>query len=391
MPTYHYRARDRQGTVSEAEMQAASPSAVAAELRRQGMWATSIREVTGPRPEDWQTGLWHSLRPPSAAASGQFLAQLSSLLGSGINAHDAMGDLAERTADRRLRRAAAEMAQGLAAGSSLGAQLGRYPNLFPPHIIGGVTAAESFGGVPEVVRALAGQLGTEAMLQSRLMWLRLYYGAVLVLAVLVVPFPLMVAKGMRWYIMLELTRVLPVALVLVGALLLVRALTNRPPLSAVLSRAAMGVPLFGALARWSALVRFLTALQLSQRAGATLDRGIVAGGQATGHAHLLSAAERSAERVRSGAGLAQALPALGLLPVHIINLLATGERAGTLEEALGNAAQWAEERRLASVNAISSGAAAGALGVAAVLTLIALALAYTNLYRAMFERAGVEW
>ncbi len=391
MPIYHYRARDREGKVTEADMEAASPSAVAAELRRRGLWVSSVREAGAPRCARWQRGLMVVLRPPSPAALGQFLAQLSSLLRAGVNAHDAMSDLADRTGDRRLARAAAEMAQGLAEGSGLAPQMARYPNLFPAHVIGAVAAAESFGGLPEVLAALAEQAGTEAMLRARLLWLWLYYGLVLVLAVLVVPFPLMVARGMRWYVALELTRVLPVAIGVLAVLVLLRVLSTRPPLSLVLSRVVMRVPLFGAMVRWSAIVRFLMALRLSQRAGATLDRGIMAGAQATGHAHLLAAGRRAAERVRSGVSLASALPTIGLLPRHIISLLATGERSGTLEEALDNAVGWAEQRRQAAVHALSSGAAAGALGLAAVLVLIALALAYTNLYRAIFERAGVEW
>ena len=390
MPIFHYRARDRRGNTREGEIEAPDPSAAAAELRRREMWPTSIEEAAGPQPERWQQGPWTILNPPSPGELGRFLAQLASLLNSGVNAHEAMSDVAERTADRRLQRAAAEMAQGLAAGAAMADQMARYPNLFPPHVIGSVEAGESFGGLPEVLGALAGQLATEATLQARLRWLRLYYGVVLGLAVLVAPFPLMVARGMRWYLMLEATRVLPAAAGLIILLVFARVASGRRG-AALWSRLVIRIPVFGSLARWSALVRFLTAMQLSQRAGATLDRGLVAGGQATGHAHIAAAAERAAQLVQAGRGLGEALPETGLLPPRIINMLAVAERAGTIEDALDNAAQWAEERRSASVNIITTGTAAGGLAVAAVATLIALALAYTNLYRAVFERAGIEW
>ena len=390
MPTYHYRARDRQGVVSEAEMEAANPSAVAAELRRQGMWATRIEVVTGSRPERWQSAIWHRVSPPATGVLGQFLAQLSSLLQSGINAHDAMSDLAERADDHRLRRAAAEMAEGLAHGSSLADQLTRYPNLFPPHVLGTAAAGESFGALPEALGTLATQLAAEAAMLARLRWLRIYYGAVLVLAVLVTPFPMMIARGMSWYLGLLLTRLAPALLGAVALLMLIRALLSLPALAGIRSRIALSLPLVGGLTRSTALVRFCTALRMSQRAGAGLDQGLMAAGRATGQATVARRAEAAGQMVAQGRGLADALPALGLLPRRVINMLAIGERAGRLEESLAEATAWAEERRERSVTAITAGAAGGALAVAAVVTAIAVGLAYRNYYEALIERIGPD-
>ncbi len=391
MNSYKYRARDKQGTVSEGVMEAASESSAAAELRRQGMWITKIAEMgNGPEVADWQTSPLQAASLPSAVELGQFLAQLSSLLRSGINAHDAMSDLAERTGDTRLRRAAGEMAQGLAEGASIANEMRRYPYLFQAHVTGAVAAGESFGATAEVLNSLATQAATEAALWARLRWLKLYYGVVLVLAVLVMPFPLMVVRGIGWYGHLAATRLVPGIIAGGLALIVGQAILNMPAMARIKSSIGLNVPVFSSLVRWTALVRFCHTLQLSQRAGAPLGEGVQAAATATGHPQVAMRARGASRLIESGGGLADALTALRLLPKRIINVVGTAERAGNLEEALGNTIEWAEERRQASSNTITGGAVGGALGLAGVATLIALALAWSNYYSAIFERAGIE-
>ena len=391
MPLYHYRARNKQGNTSEGTLEASNPSAAGAQLRQQGLWANNIRESKGPEPAAWQAGILNTARPPSPAHLGQFLAQLASLLRSGINAHDAMSDLAERTGDARLQRAASEIALGLAQGYSLAEQTARYPNLFPPHVVGAVEAGEQFGALPQTLEDLATQAATETMLQGRLKWLRIYYGVTMILAVLVTPFPMMIVRGMSWYLTLLGTRLLPG---IIGALILIRLAQialAQPPFANVRSTISLKTPVLGSMAAWTAVVRFCSVLRLSQRAGAPLGDGLNAAARATGHAPIIARAQAASQSVADGGSLADVLPSIGLLVKRTITVLATGERAGTLEEALDKVTEQAEERRLASVNIMSGGIAGGALVMTGLVTLVALALAWTNYYQAVFERAGVEW
>jgi len=227
--------------------------------------------------------------------------------------------------------------------------------------------------------------------RGRLRWLKVYYGAVLVLAVLVPFFPFIISRGVMWYVTLLLTRLLPG--LLVAALLIAAAIVvlNLPRAAGLRSRLALSVPLFGALVRWTALVRFARTLELSQRAGVTLDRGLEAAGTATGHPHVGHGASRAAEMVRSGQPLAEALRKVPTLPRTLRDMLGTGERAGDLEEALNSASSWAEEHRLSSVNALTAGAATAGLALAGIVVVIAAAIGWSNIYRSLFEGLGLEW
>jgi type II secretory pathway component PulF len=391
MRRFRYVAKSKQGEQVEGVIEALDRSAAAAELRAQGLWATTLEPAAGPAAAGWAGSPLYPLWPIAPATMAQFFSQLAAMLRSGITAHDAMGDVTERIGDGRLRRAASEMALALAEGSSLADQMERYPNFFRPHLVGAIRAGETFGGLPEVLADLAEQLTTEATVRGRLRWPKYYYGTVLIIAALVVPFPFIISRGASWYVGLLLTRLLP-GLALAGVLMAAAVVVlGLPPMAALRSRIVLGVPLFGALVRWTALVRFTRTLQLSQRAGVTLDQGLEAAGMATGHPAIEHGGSRAAEIVRAGRSLAEALGPLRMLPRSLTGMLAAGERAGNLEEALDRAADWAEERRQASVNAITTGAAAGGLALGAVVVLVAAALGWTNIYRAIFERLGFEW
>lgn len=386
MPQFQYEAHSRDGERSSGAIHAADQRAAARALRDEGLFPVRIDEV-GASP--WGSSVIHYLRPVSAAHLAQFFTQLASLLRAGVNAHDAFDELSDLLGDRRLRRVAREISEQAAEGVSLAEQFARYPAVVPRSAAGFVEAGEELGALPQMLDELAGQYETDARLQGRLKWLRVYYSAVLVLALLVAPFPWMVARGFGWYAELAATRLLPI---LAGAIVLLyalRALNAIRVFADLRSRVAMAIPVFGSLTRWSAVARFLRTLNLAQRAGVTFHRALELAAGATGNESMRAAATRAATAVRRGESLDDAVASLRFLPRRVREMIAGGERTGELDRRLDAAADYAIERRDSSVNAISASTAAAALAGSAVIALIALIFAWRNFYEALFERAGV--
>jgi len=389
MPIFAYEARDAGGARREGTVEAATGAAAAVALRAQGLQPLRIRAAASDAPR-WAASFWQRLRPIAPAHLAQFFTQLATLIRSGVNAHEAMDELSGLLGDDRLARAAREVTPRLAAGGGLADGLARYPALFPAHVPAVVRAGEQFGGLPDVLESLAEQFATDAAIDGRLRWVRWYYGAVLVLAVLVAPFPRFIMQGIGWYARLALTTLVPA---LLGAFLLawlLRGVMNLPRLARVRSSVLLALPALGPMLRWSALARLLDTLHLSQRAGVSLDRGVEMAGAATGHPRMADAADRAAERLRRGAPLSEALRDTRLLPSRAREMLASGGDAGRLEASVMAAATWAKEHRDRAVNALAGTAAGGALALGAVITLIALAIAWRNYYEAIFQLAGGE-
>jgi type II secretory pathway component PulF len=386
MPQFHYEAQSRDGRRVGGTVSAADAHAAAHALREEGLFPVRIVLVGAPR---WGASVIHRLRPISPGGFAQFFTQLASLLRAGVNAHDALDELAALAGDRRLRRVSGEIAEQAAEGMSLAEQFARYPAIFPRHIVGFVAAGEELGALPEMLAELAAQYETQMRLQGRLLWLRVYYGAVLVLALLVAPFPWMIARGFGWYVHLFLTRLLPIIALAVLLIYALRAANAVPAIAALRSRLSLSIPLFGTLARWSALARFLCTLNFAQHAGVTMHHALDLAGEVTEHPGMRRAAERAATSIRHGAPLESALTQMRFLPLRIRQMLQGADRTGELERRLSAAADYAIERREASVNAISAGSAVGALVGSAVIVAIALYVAWSNFYDALFERAGV--
>ncbi|GEM_PF-2848591 len=386
MPQFHYEAQSRDGRRMSGNVSGADSRAVAHELRDQGLFPVRIAEIGASR---WGASVIHHLRPVSPGGFAQYFTQLASLLRAGVNAHDAFDELAAIAGDRRLRRVSREIAEQAAEGMGLAEQFARYPAIFPRHVVGFVAAGEELGALPEMLSELAAQYETQMRLQGRLLWLRIYYGAVLVLALLVAPFPWMIARGFGWYVELFLTRLLPIIMLAVLLIYALRAANAIPAIAALRSRVSLSMPLFGSLARWAALARFLRTLNFAQRAGVTVHHALDLAGDVTEHAGMRHAAQRAATSIRHGAPLATALAEMRFLPLRVRQMLQGTERTGELERRLAAAADYAIERREASVNGISAGSAVGALLGSAVIVLTALYFAYSNFYDALLERAGV--
>ncbi len=389
MPLFTYEARDAAGARRKGTVEAATGAGAAAALREQGLYPVRIR-AAAPDVADWAASFRQRLRPIAPAHLAQFFTQLGSLIRSGVNAHEAMDEVSGLLGDDRLARAAREITPRIAAGEGLADALARYPALFPAHVPAAVRAGEQFGGLPDVLESLAEQFAGDAAIDGRLRWVRWYYGVVLVLAVLVAPFPQFITRGIGWYAHLTLTALLPA---LLGAFLLawlLRGLMNLPRLARVRSSVLLALPVLGPMLRWSALARLLETLQLSQRAGVSLDRGVEMAGAATGHPRMAAAARRAAERMRRGEPLGEALCDTRLLPSRAREMLASGAGAGRLEASVAAAVTWAKEHRDRAVNALVGGAAGGALALGAIITLVALAIAWRNYYEAIFQLAGGE-
>lgn len=388
MPQFRYEATDANGTRQRGALEATNAATAATELRARGLVPVDLRRVPEEAP-GWGARLIHRLFPVPPLRLAQFCTELASLLRAGVNAHEAMAELATQTSDRRLARLAGEVAARLAQGSSLAEQLARYPALLPPRIPAAVRAGEQLGALPEVLASLAAQFTAEATLELRLRWVRRYYALVLVVAVLVAPFPLMIARGMAWYGDLLLSTLLPALFGAFVLLWLARTALNLPTLARVRTTVQDLLPVFGPIARWSALAQLLETLGLAQRAGLTLDRGLALAGEATARADLSRAAHHAGRAISRGASLAAALAEARVVPAQVREMLAVGERAGDLDGSIAEAARWAAERRDAAVASATATAGGVALAITAIIVTVALALAWRNYYDALFERAGV--
>ena len=204
-----------------------------------------------------------------------------------------------------------------------------------------LSAAETAGVLPDVLRQLAEFLETRAVALRKLA-VRLLYPLLLLHAAVVLP-------NLRWLVLGDLGdflgRVVPALLVLwgLGAGVAVgvgwcRTLLRKNPGFAAMLR---GLPVVGGLIQRSGAGTYAYLLSMLLAAGVPLDAALKDSARCCGNAELEASGLRITERVvRRGEGLSTALDSESRAwPRLLIEAIRTGEVAGKLEETLAGVAR----------------------------------------------------
>lgn len=214
-------------------------------------------------------------RPVSDRELGNLFKQLASLLRAGVSPADAYQRVGSRIRHRALREACAEIAKATGEGKPASDTMRKYVDLFPPHAVGMVHAAEYGGFLPEAYDILAQQFNERASINAWFYFLRWisYQGLIgmaVVIAAMSAFWKAFHAGGNFLGFLVEdlLSRGLPLVLVLALIILLARFVLHSHATLPLRHRLILHAPYgFGARARAEALHVFLWTLRNLASAG----------------------------------------------------------------------------------------------------------------------------
>ena len=348
MPRFAYRAKDQSLQVLEGTIEADSEAAAIGRLGSEGLYPISLVEAgTEAVP----------LRRTSRRVSVQTLSyathQLADLLGGGLPLLNALTLLAKQVEHPTLRRVIEVLADAVRNGRSFSDALADHPTVFPPLYISMVKAGEAGGGLEQSLNRLA-ELGEhEAELRSRVRTASTYPLFVLCLALAMTVFLMSYVIPKLSLVFLETDQLLPlptrmllaisgfftrwwwaVVVGAVGAVGVARRWYASPGGRAVIDRALITVPAFGALVRRLETARFTRNLGVMVGQGVPILQALEVVVNNIANATLRHAVHQVRDAVREGSSLAGALTATGQFPVFVSNMVAVGEESGTVDAAL---------------------------------------------------------
>ena len=372
MPTFTYEAREQSGKVERGTREAESAEAVARELRAQGYFIVSIERTARPRPQQFEQVkrqvVAPVLYPVSSKHRAMFYSSLKALMSSGMNVSEAMGSLAKRTQNHTLRAAAAEMAEEAVRGRPMSGVMRRYPAAFPAVALAVMEAGEQSGLIELTADRLAKYYDRAFELEQMYRW-QTFYPKILLIALIVIPtVPVLVMGTFAQWISLVLSRSLPLLLAALALWYGGRLLLRVPQIKRAFDSIKLAIPWFGSLSRRMSTARWARALAILLSAGVPVHRAMVAAASATGNGAMEEALVREAEGVLHGKTVAEAVAASRHIPEMALDMLATAERAGSIEDALEKVADYYE-----SETDVGGKQTAVALGVVLYL-LVALAI-----------------
>ena len=190
MPQYNYIAVDeKSGKEVKGSIEAATEAMAAAELRKEGLFATKIKEGTVKKKKggslninlDFQFG-------PSIIKSKQLMVitrQLATLLEAGLPLIRSLRTLQRQCKDKMAQKVLCGVADAVETGSTFSEALSLYPATFDRLFLNMVRAGEAAGAMETILGRLAGFMEKTARLAGKVKSAMIYPSVVISLALLV--------------------------------------------------------------------------------------------------------------------------------------------------------------------------------------------------------------
>lgn len=418
MPRYLYDAQDRAGKPVSGTLDAPDANAVVQQLGARGLMVMrlapegrapsagigSIQQTSVPQPASVarsRVQASSAIKPDhSAIARDQqqyfILLRLYQLFKAGIAPGSAMEELAKTEANPKLKRAFIQVAQRTSEGGGLAAAMAEFPYVFPREVRGSVAVGEASGRLPEVVQSAANTV------KSRLVWRWILFGAVFLLAPMVLLFPLILGlvRGLEDVFKMEgngdglavlgqgLARSAfgPMGLLFVllaggflGAVFLIRHPRSRP------FRHRMGHRYFRKRSRAEGLASFTWHLEQLTEVGIPAYQAWPMAAEAVPSDVIAGSLRMEAAVLRENVKLSDLAARSNLIPVEYRSLIQTGEVSGSVPEVLNQAAKLADKEAQTQGYWVGAKAGCWVMLVSTLLAGLAAALFFRGYADAMFK------
>lgn len=352
MALFRYQAQDAKGVRQRGTVEASAARQARQTLREQGLLVLSMSPVWA---SPWARLLVRNNL--SLAQRSLLTRQLATLLHAGVPLTEALHAVAEQSTPRQVRQVLRGVAERVAEGHALAQALAHYPQAFPMVYRATVAAAERSGHLSGVLERLAEHGENQQALRQKVQLAMVYPVILLVVSLLVVGFllgyvvPDVVQAFSRDHAQLPLaTRVLIglsnatnqyglVALALMAmAIALVAWALRQPVRRRQWHGFSLRLPGYGEFVRASDAARFISTLAILARSGVVLVEAMSIGAAVVGNLILRERLLQAARELGKGSTLANCLARSEALPPLMLHMIASGERAGELDNMLDRAA-----------------------------------------------------
>jgi type IV pilus assembly protein PilC len=417
MPSYFYRARDLDGRAHEGVEVAASEEEVLRTLENAQLvpvyiesrapGAATVVRTQVQRQYEQIVQRWRSaVRPVSVAL---FARQLATMISAGLPLVRSLRSIARDHNDRKLAGILERVAEDVQKGDALSTALSRHPGAFDEVFVSLVNTGEVSGTLDRIMeqtatymeRAEALRLKVQSALRYPIFILSFAIFILIVMVVKIVPMFSEIYARFRVALPLPTRVLLAVSREVTGNLLLATGLvvvlvtavwyaiqTDRGRLW--LDRAKFNLPLFGSLIRMYAVTKFARTLGILTASGTHILYSLRVIRPVPGNKVLERGIESLRSQVEGGDSLSKAMAETGVFPEMLVQMTATGEETGQLDNMLMRTADFYEQRVTAQVEGLSSlvePIAIAVLGGIVGIMLMALYLPIFSLGQAM--RSGL--
>ncbi len=349
-----YTAKTQKGEIQSGVIEASSQEGAISTLQGFGLVVLHLAEE---RERPLFERILGGFRKVSIKDLSIFTRQLATLLEAEVPLVDALRTMFQQTRNVYLKEAVFDVLSDVEAGVSLSQAFSRHEVIFSQFFVQMVRSAEITGRLQEVFSYLAGYLETQNQLNSKIRGALIYPAFVFVLFIIVISVLVIFVVPQLKSVFLEsgieisslplVTRILfglgdftkrygiPLLFSIIAAVLAIRSYLRSQEGKMLLDLLILKLPYLGEIARKVYLARFSETTSVMIKGDIPIAQALEVSGDVVGNTQYRYLIFESAEAVRRGELISQALARYEReFPALVTQMISIGEKTGRLDELL---------------------------------------------------------
>lgn len=352
---YLYKGKNKDGKPVQGEMSGANITIVKAQLRKQGVMASTVKKK--PKP------LFKRSKPIKPSDIATFTRQMATMMKAGVPLVQSFEIVAEGMENENMKELVAQIHEDVSSGMGFAPALRKHPRYFDDLLCSLIEAGEQSGSLETMLDRVAIYKEKGEQLKRKIKKALTYPAAVIVVAVIVTAILLVkvvpvfaetftgFGAELPAFTLLVLgfsefaqTWWLAFAIAMIGSVVVFReARLRSPAFSDLVDKLSLKIPVVGNIVYEAIMSRFARTLATTFAAGVPLIESLTSVAGSSGNAVFRDATLQVRDDVSTGLQLNTAMRSTGLFPSLIIQLTAIGEESGSLDEMMEKAAIHFEE------------------------------------------------
>jgi len=359
-----WQGKDRQGKAVKGEMSSANSAQVRVALRRQGIAPLSIRK---------KSNLFKSEGKVTPKDIAIFSRQLATMIAAGLPLVQALEIIGRGHEIPAMQTLLLRVKADVEGGGTLASALKAHPEHFDDLYVNLINAGEQAGILETLLHKIATYKEKTEALKAKVKKAMIYPAAVIVVAIVVTSILLIFVVPQFEDLFADFGAELPaftqfvigisqwpqsnlyiLLAILIGAAVAFFQARKRRGFNRFLDIAILKLPIIGVLLHKSAIARFSRTLSTMFAAGTPIVEAMVSVAGASGNAIFEEACMKMRDELATGTQLQVAMEQSGLFPNMVVQMVAIGEEAGSLDAMLSKVADFYEAEVDDLVDSLSS-------------------------------------
>ncbi len=376
MPQFTYEGKTRTGEVKKGTIEAPSRAAVTAQLRKQNITPTTIKESKkGGGARDMGININLTIFQPSVKPKEVviFARQFATMIDAGLPLVQCLEILASQQDSPTFKKVLFEVKADVEGGSTFAEALSKHPRVFDELFVSLIEAGEIGGILDTILNRLAIFLEKSIKLKRQIKGALIYPAAIITVATIVTIVILIfviptfqkmfegfdAALPLPTQIVIALSNFVQnyILLIIVGFIAAgfgVRQLYRTEAGRKVIDKMALKAPLVGPIIRKSAVARFTRTLGTMVSSGVPILEALTITARTSGNRTIEQAILQTRSSISEGKTIAEPLAESKAFPPMVVQMIAVGEATGSMDTMLQKIADFYEDEVDNAVKGLTS-------------------------------------